>query len=188
MRIALALILVIAGFFHTCGLAFSQRPLFDPRDIGKPIPYILEEEKDNVDVIPYVLANRGNYENRRWIVSIRTGQIIGYAPWDDVSKRFTLFNLDSKYMGFVQATVGELRKPEDFTQYLRYDRDNDYTGVMIKSLGGRPRTPTLPFGELGGQLNPYLIGNLALKLSGLYTYIDVVRAPMGMDISFGGPK
>jgi len=188
MRIALVFTAVVVSLFLACEAAFCQRTFFDPRDIGKPIPYILEEEKDNVDIIPYVLVNRGNYENRNWIVSVRTGQIIGYAPWDDVSKRFTLLNLDSKYMGFVQATVGELRKPEDYTQYLRYDRDNDYTGVMIKSLGGRPRTPTLPFGELGGQLNPYLIGNLALKLPGLYTYVDVVRAPMGMDISVGGPK
>jgi hypothetical protein len=188
MKRRLLLIIVAACALATNGSALALGFLMDPRDIGKPIPYLLEEEKDNVDVIPYVLVNRGNYENRSWIVSVRTGKVIGFAPWDDVSKRWTLLSLDSKYMGFIKAIVGELRKPEVFTHYLRYDRENRYTGVMIKALGGGPRTRDLPYGELGGELNPYGIGNLALILPGLYNYIDVVRAPMGMDITVGGPQ
>jgi hypothetical protein len=188
MNKTLSFVIVIACILAPLETVSAQASRIDPRDIGKPIPYVLVEEKDNVDVIPYVLVNRGNYENRSWIISIRTGKTIGYAPWNNVTKRWTLISLDSKYMGFIQATVGELRKPEVYTQYLRYDRDNQYTGVMIKALGGGPKTRDLPYGELGGELNPYAIGNLPMKFSGLETYIDVVRAPMGIDVTVGGPQ
>jgi len=33
-----------------------------------------------------------------------------------------------------------------------------------------------------------VIGNLPMKFSGLETYLDFVRAPMGMDITVGGPQ
>lgn len=157
-------------------------------EIGRPLSAVPEEEKEPVDSTPFTIVNRGNYENVGWITSTVSGKIIGYAPWDAVNKRFTLMSLTSQYRGFVQATVGErgnpdLKKPEHYMQYLWYDRNNLYKGIFITTLGGRPRTRDLPYGEMGGQLVAHSIGNIPLGPMGITLFIDYAKPPMGMDIS-----
>lgn len=121
--------------------------------------------------------------------------IIGYAPWDKIKRRWTLFNLHGEYRGFIQATIGQQfikQKGADlwyqyYTQYLYYFKDkfsdNTYRGVFVTSLGGRPRTSWNPEGELGGSLDLYPIGNIPLRPAENTIYIDPAKRPMGIDIS-----
>jgi len=176
-------------FLLLCLMATGARTAdLEGLSLGRPLPAVPEEEKEPVDFTPFIIVNRGNYENVGWITSTDSGKIIGYAPWDAANKRFTLLSLTSQYRGFVQATVGErgnpdLRKPEHYLQYLWYDRNNIYKGTFITTLGGRPRTRDLPFGEMGGQLVAHNIGNIPIGPMGIALRIDYARPPMGMDIS-----
>jgi hypothetical protein len=115
-----------------------------------------------------------------WIVEESTNKPIGYAKWDPVLRRYTLFNFKNQYRGFYQATLGQRRHlsyqpyyDTNFTntfegahyyqQYLGYDKNNRYIGVFILSLGGRPESPDVPFGELGGKMVLYKIGNIPVR-------------------------
>jgi len=95
----------------------------------------------------------------------------------------TLFTLTGKYGGFIQATIGVTKPPHNL-QYLWYDKDNRYKGVFIAHLGGRPVTPELPFGELGGNLEIYPIGNIPLRPPSYEIELDPLkRFPEGVDIT-----
>jgi hypothetical protein len=173
---------MIALFFLFCSASGTRGATLNPLDIGKPISVVPEYEREPVDTTPFNLKRRGNYY-ADWVISNRSGNIIGYAPWDNVKKRWTLFSMYSQYMGFIQATIGDFKHPEHYMQHLRYDRNNKYHDVFLTSLGGRPKTPERPFGELGGELTPYIIGNIPLGPMNMALYIDYAKLPMGIDIS-----
>ena len=154
-----------------------------PLDIGRPITYVPENQKNPIDFTPFVLRGRPNYPNVSWIIGVRSGERIGYAPWDTYNKRWNLISMYSQYRGFIQATLGERAPHEHYRQYLWYDRNNQYKGVYIATLGGRPKTPDLPFGELGGQLTNYDIGNIPLGPMSMTVSINYGKPPAGMDIS-----
>jgi hypothetical protein len=112
------------------------------------------------------------------IVDRDTGRVIGNALWDRTQRRFTLFDAKRKYAGFIQATVSEPQAPLIYKQYLAYDQNNNYQGVIIKSLGGMPIPPVKPpsvatrlgepapssFGlELRGQWQFFRTGNVAIE-------------------------
>ena len=132
-----------------------------------------------------------NYTDNYWVIRIRDDKIVGYAPWDKINRRWTLFNLHGDYRGFIQAIIGQQFIKHErvdiwyqyYTQYLWYFKDNIYRGVMIASLGGRPKTEILPYGELGGSLDLYPFGNIPVKFQSLFVGIDPVQPPMGIDIS-----
>ena len=143
-----------------------------------------QDDKDNIEGTNFTIVPRLNYERSYWIIRIKDGEIIGYAPWDIERRRWTLFNLYGDYRGFIQATTGE-RKIEYYKQYTWYDRYNRYLGVFIASIGGHPRTKDYKDGELGGSLDAYKIGNIPLGQYQLYFDIDPNKSfrPMGLDSS-----
>ena len=143
-----------------------------------------EDERDNIDGTNFTIVPRLNYSRSYWIVRIKDGEIIGYAPWDIERRRWTLFNLHGNYRGFIQATLGE-RSIEYYKQYTWYDRYDRYIGVFIASIGGHPRTKDYKFGELGGSLDLYDIGNPPLGMPKLLFDIDPNKSyrPMGLDSS-----
>jgi hypothetical protein len=127
------------------------------------------------------MRERPNYAGAQWVYDDRTEKLVGYAPWDPIRRRWTLFSRDGKYKGFIQATLGddgsdyfrrakEVRnnlqfgvpneRPPRFTQYLWYDSHNKYRGLLVKRLGGRPASVRLPDGELGGQLEYFRRGDI----------------------------
>jgi hypothetical protein len=158
LRVALTLALVLA-----VGTGFGQAQSPDA-----------DSAKENLDEADFYLAPRPNYKGSHWIFSTRDNQIVGYGPWDSVKRRWTLFNLRGQYQGFIQATLGPTAPPS-YRQYLWYDKDNRYKGVFIASLGGRPVTPDLPYGELGGGLNIYSKGNIPLDLPSFEVEVDPWR-------------
>jgi hypothetical protein len=176
----ISLLSALLGIFM-CGVALGGK--LNPLDIGRPLEIQAEDQKDAIDTTTFILVPRFNYEAARWIVSTKTGDILGYAPYNEAYRKYTLLNLYGQYRGFIQATVGESVKPEHYTQYLWYDRDNLYKGVMIATLGGRPKTEKLRFGELGGSLQSYDIGNIPMRFSPITLRIDYGRPPMGMNIA-----
>ncbi|MFH1147856.1 MAG: hypothetical protein V1736_09140, partial [Pseudomonadota bacterium] len=112
------------------------------------------------------------------LVNQSTGKIIGTALWNDMQRRFILSDKKGKYAGFLQATVLDSQLPKIYKQYLAYDQDSNYQGVIIKELGGMPlpltKPPSLaelvselhpkPLGnELGGQWQLFRTGNIALE-------------------------
>lgn len=127
--------------------------------------------KEDLDEANFYLAPRPNYEGSQWVFDTKDNQIVGYGPWDAQKRRWTLFNLRGQYQGFIQATVGSTDPPH-FRQYLWYDKDNRYKGVFVASLGGRPVSPDLPYGELGGGLNIYDKGNIPLGLPSIEVEVD----------------
>jgi hypothetical protein len=173
------LLSALLGIFM-CGVALGGK--LNPLDIGRPLEIQAEDQKDAIDTTTFILVPRFNYEAARWIVSTKTGDILGYAPYNEAYRKYTLLNLYGQYRGFIQATVGESVKPEHYTQYLWYDRDNLYKGVMIATPGGRPKTEKLRFGELGGSLQSYNIGNIPMRFSSITLRIDYAKPPMGMNI------
>jgi hypothetical protein len=131
----------------------------------------------------FVIEPRPNYQGAFWLVEEGTGKIIGYAPWDSVNKRWTLYTLKGQYRGFLQATLGTT-KPPHYQQYLYYDGHNRYKGVYVSSLGGRPVTRDLPYGELGGSLNYYARGNIPIGLPQYRIEVEPMkRFPEGVDVS-----
>ncbi len=124
-------------------------------------PLHSERYKDELTEANFLILPRPNYQGSYWLIDQATNDIVGYAPWDALKRRWTLFNLRGEYQGFMQATIGD-RNPPDYRQYLWYGKDNQYKGVFIAQLGGRPQTPDLPHGELGGSLNFYPKGNIPL--------------------------
>lgn len=139
--------------------------------------------EETLDAANFYIAPRRNYEGSFWIFDQATNKIIGYAPWDPLTRRWTLFTLDSAYRGFIQATVGTT-KPPHFTQYLYYGRENEYRGVFVAALGGRPVSKDLPYGELGGSLALYEVGNVPVAMPAYEPEVDPLRRfPEGVDIS-----
>jgi hypothetical protein len=131
----------------------------------------------------FYIAFKPNNQRVAWIFQGETDKIIGYAPWDPVSRRWTLFTLQNVYSGFLQATVGTTSPPH-FKQYLWYDKENRYKGLFVARLGGRPVTPDLPFGELGGERDLYQIGNIPPRPPEYQIEVDPLRRfPSGVDVS-----
>lgn len=112
------------------------------------------------------------------LVNQSTGKTIGTALWNDMQRRFILSDRKGEYAGFLQATVLDSQAPKIYKQYLAYDQDSNYQGVIIKELGGMPlpltKPPSLaeivpglqpkPLGnELGGQWQFFRTGNIALE-------------------------
>jgi hypothetical protein len=131
----------------------------------------------------FYIAPRPNYEGSFWIFDQSSNKLIGYSQWDPIKRRWTLFSLNGEYKGFVQATVGDT-KPPHFTQYLYYGKEHEYKGVFLAGLGGRPVSPTLPDGELGGSLALYEVGNLPVPQPAYQPEVDPLRRfPEGVDVS-----
>ncbi|MGO9737419.1 MAG: hypothetical protein ACLPVO_08305 [Desulfomonilaceae bacterium] len=138
-----------------------------------------------------------NYQDRLWVIRNQDLVRIGYATWDDITRRYTIFNLRNEYRGFIQATIGEQVIGEAYyrpgashyyTQYLWYWKDNLYRMVSIATLGGRPPQRTfppykLPYGELGHDLLNFAIGNIPLRPGNPFGAIEPMKGPMGIDIS-----
>lgn len=168
----------------------ASSPLF-----GQEVPFIdalhPPDEKDITESTRFKLSRMLMYSDMYLVIRIKDGLPVGYAPWDRINRRWTLFNMHGDYRGIIQAIVGQQfikHRREDiwyqyYTQYLFYFKDNIYRGVMIASLGGRPKTEILPAGELGGSLDLYPIGNIPIPRDTPHIYIDPANRPMGIDIS-----
>jgi hypothetical protein len=162
---------------------------------GQEIPFIdllhPPDEKDITEKTLFKLSRMLSYVDMYSVIRIKDGLPVGYAPWDKINRRWTLFNMHGDYRGFIQAIVGQQFIKHNkvdiwyqyYTQYLFYFKDNIYRGVMIASLGGRPKTEILPQGELGGSLDLYPIGNIPIPKPGPQLFIDPAKRPMGIDIS-----
>lgn len=118
-----------------------------------------DSASEELDKANFRITAAPNYKGARWVYSARTRKVIGYAPWDPVNRRYTLFDLRGQYRGFIQATMGD-EKNEYYTQHLWYGKDNRYKKLFVTTLGGRPVTRDNPYGELGGKLWPYERGNI----------------------------
>jgi hypothetical protein len=139
--------------------------------------------QEPLETSSYYIAPRLNYAGSDWIFDQTNNKIIGYAPWDSVRRRWTLFTLTGKYAGFVQATLGATDPPH-YKQYLRYDKDNRYTGVLSARVGGRPLTKDRPYGELGGSLDLYDVGNIPITPPSYQLQLDPLkRFPEGVEIT-----
>jgi hypothetical protein len=178
-------IICLAFSFFFCGLflVYAQDiPLIDA--LHPP------DEKDITEGTDFYLTP-AEYADKYWVTRIPDRQIVGYAPWDRVKRRWTLFNLHGDYRGFIQATIGqqfiqherEVEWYQYYNQYIFYFKGNVYRGVLVAGLGGRPKSPTLPYRELGGNLTLYPIGNFALKPPYFFVGINVTHPPMGINIS-----
>lgn len=126
--------------------------------------------------IGWVMRPRQNLENAFWLVDPEVNRIVGTALWDAFQRRYTLFDKNGKYGGFMQAVTLD-REPYSYhKQYLVYDENNEYRGMSIRQPGGRTveHIRPLPFGvpsleppakpkyELGGGLRLYPLGIVAL--------------------------
>jgi len=125
------------------------------------LSYQNEVEDEPLVHSSYYMALRPNYEKSRWVFEEGTDRLVGYAMWDEIKHRFTIFDLNGKYNGYYQGTVDSFY-PGFYVQYLRYGQDNEYSHGITVMPGGRPKTPTNPYGELGGQwvFNEY--GNIPI--------------------------
>ncbi len=140
---------------------------------------LIEDEFRPFDDADFLIKSRENFQSAFWVVEQFVNNRIGYALYDDVRRRFNLFDLKGTYSGFLQATMEDFVPDELYKQYLWYGRDNHYKGVFVRQLGGRslPYEPETPphlrrvgmgpppgtYGrELGGQLYPYVSGNVPL--------------------------
>jgi len=148
---------------------------------GDPLDDSTPEER--LEGAFFYISFRPDYAGAAWIFDGETHKIIGLAPWDAVKRRWTLLSLDGKYFGFLQATMGTTSPPH-FRQYLWYDKDNRYKGLFVARLGGRPVTPDLPFGELGGERDLYQFGNIPVRPPDYQVETNpLMRFPYGVDIS-----
>ena len=140
---------------------------------------LIEDEFRPFEDGNFYIKGRENLENGFWVVEQYVNTRIGYALYDEVRRRFKLFDLRGKYAGYLQATMVDFVPDKLYKQYLWYGRDNQYKGVFVRQLGGRslPYEPETPphlrqtrmgpppgtYGaELGGQLYPYIAGNVPL--------------------------
>lgn len=173
-------------YLFFCGLCFAyaqELPIIDA--LNPP------DDKDITESTDFILQPAFQAFESFWVIRIPDGIPVGYAPWDRIKRRWTLFNFHGEYRGFVQAIIGqqfiqherEVEWYQHYTQYLFYFKDNVYRGVLVAKLGGRPKSPTLPYRELGGMLTLYPIGNFALRPPYYFVGIDVTHPPMGIDIS-----
>ncbi len=145
-------------------------------------PLLPDRERGNITEANFKIVPRPNYEGAQWIVNDADNKIIGYAPWDAVKRRWTMFNLRGQYQGFLQATIGS-EQPLDYRQYLWYDKSNRYMGVFIARLGGRPVSPDLPYGELGGNLDYFEKGNIPIEPPDYEVVTDPLKMhPEGVEV------
>lgn len=145
-------------------------------------PLIKQTPEELIEAANFILRLRPNYSNAYWVVRGDDNDPIGYAPYDSARQRWTIFSLKGTYYGFIQAVIGD-RKMRYFTHLLWYGKDNEYKGFFVARLGGRPVTPDLPFGELGGEYIPYLIGNLPMEQSEYKLELDPLRRfPAGVAV------
>jgi len=128
-----------------------------------------DSASEALDKANFRIAAAPNYKGARWIYAVGTGKIIGYARWDTMNRRYTLFDLHGHYYGYFQATLGNT-KNEYYTQYLWYGKDNRYKKVLITGIGGRPVTRDNPYGELGGGLLPHERGNIPVPPTSFKAY------------------
>jgi hypothetical protein len=127
----------------------------------------------------FYIRGRDNLQNGFWVVEQFVNKRIGYALYDEVRRRYNVFDLKSRYWGFLQAVMVDFAPDELYKQYLWYGPNSQYKGVFIRQLGGRslPYEPEMPphlrrvgtgppagsYGkELGGQWYPYAAGNVSL--------------------------
>ena len=165
-----------------------------------------EEEAGRADSeLTYLrIRERPYYEGSDWIYDVRTDKLVGFAPWDSTRRRWTLFSLEGRYKGLIQATIGSdghtfhrgekagqgnfqaftvNQTPPHYTQYLLYDSHNRYVGLFIRRLGGRPANLKRPDGELGGQLEIYKTGDVQAAPSPYQPEVYPLRKMMeGVDV------
>lgn len=171
--------------------------------IAQEIPYIdlsyagNEAEGNDITLKTYFkLVPAINYQDRFWVVRNKDLVRIGWAAWDSVYRRYTIFNLRDEYRGYLQATIGKHNTkdkdgnilPHDFRQFLWFWGDNRYRMLAVRTLGGRPpKTYKLPYGELGGDLQNFAQGNIAgnvpLRWGKHFGAIEPIKGPAGIDIS-----
>ena len=87
--------------------------------VGCP-PLLAQEQNaagETSELIDFYITARPNYEGAQWVVSERTQKIIGYAPWDPIQRRWTLFSLEGRYEGFIQATINYALKRKDLNSF-----------------------------------------------------------------------
>ncbi len=166
----------VIPLFFLCNLAAGQDLL---REYGPD---------EAVEFANFSFVPRPNYRGSFWIVDSADNKIIGFAPWNPQNRQWRLFNLKGEYKGFMQATIGS-DKPPHYTQYAWYDKENKYKAAIVTRLGGRPRSPELRFGELGGEFLPFEIGNIPLEQPSIEIETDPLRRfPSGVDISPVAPE
>lgn len=144
-------------------------------------PFERQMNTDPLDGVRFYISQSGKYAGASWIYESSTDKVIGYAQWHPQNRRWTLFTLKGEYYGFIQATTGTTPPPH-YLQYLWYDKDHRFKGVFVVTLGGRPVTRDLPFGELGGQLELHEIGNIPPQPPSYEVEPDPLRRlPYGRD-------
>ncbi|MFC1836631.1 hypothetical protein ACFL2Q_18235 [Thermodesulfobacteriota bacterium] len=120
-----------------------------------------EAETEPMKFTAYYISPRLNYLGARWVFQEGTHKLIGFAHWDEVNRRFTVFDLQGKYYGFYQATVDGFYRGY-FRQFVRYGDENRYDYAITVSPGGRPIHERNPYGELGGVWIRNSMGNITL--------------------------
>jgi hypothetical protein len=159
---------------------------------------VIEKEFQALEEGNFFIRGRDNLQNGFWVVEQFVNKRIGYAPYDEVRRRYNLFDLKSRYWGFLQATMDDFIPDQLYKQYLFYGPNSRYKGVFIRQLGGRslPYEPEMPphlrrFGtgppagsygkELGGQWYPYAAGNVSLTPPE-ETQIGIFRGLVGEEL------
>jgi|GEM_PF-3183426 len=149
--------------------------------VGHATAGLIEDEFKPFEEGNFFIKRRETFQNSFWVVEQYVNKIIGYALYDEVRRRFRLFDLTARYAGFLQATMVDFEPDKLFKQYLWYGRDGRYRGVFIRNIGGRalPYEPQTPphlryvsmgpppgaYGfELGGELRLVQAGNVPLEL------------------------
>ncbi|MFH0824767.1 MAG: hypothetical protein V2B18_18600 [Pseudomonadota bacterium] len=149
---------------------------------GQYAAAIVEDEARALDEGNFYITKRQDYGGQTgqggfWLADQDNGKIIGCATWDRRSRKYMLFDLAGSYYGFMKATLVDFEEHKLYKQYLWYDRDNNYKGLFVRGLGGRPYLPGVPdeggryraFSqspeyELGGQLYALQSGNIKIPL------------------------
>jgi hypothetical protein len=173
-----------------CGVSAQELPYIDVSVAAN------EAEGNDITLRTYFkLVPAINWQGRQWVIRNQDLHRIGYATWDELQKRYIIFNLRDEYRGFIQATIGQNlsndiwkdKPPHYYTQYLWYWSDNRYIRFVATSLGGRPPVMNLPQGELGGDFRQYtqgnIPGNIPLRHGKPFGAIEPLKGPMGIDIS-----
>jgi hypothetical protein len=144
-------------------------------------PFERQMDTEPLEGARFFIGQSGMYAGASWIYESSTDKVIGYAHLHPQNRRWTLFTLKGEYYGFIQATIGSTPPPH-YLQYLWYDKEHRYKGVFVVTLGGRPVTRDLPFGELGGQLELREVGNIPPQPPSYEVEPDPLRRlPYGTD-------
>ncbi|MBM4329503.1 MAG: hypothetical protein FJ118_20365 [Deltaproteobacteria bacterium] len=106
------------------------------------------------------LTRKINYVDVFDIVKIKTNKPVGFARWDPLQRRFTMFDNAGKYYGFLQSTIETVPTADFYREQLYYGQGNRYKGVFIRALGGWPQTEEAPYSELGGDFMYFPYGSI----------------------------